>query len=374
MTAKLIAGERLAWDELVKTTGYVVKKDQIGKSLVVFTDHDKKEHSLLLASQTEFHVDGAWGSIADFEPNQSVYLIATTNEKKELVAVHALANDISMQIMSRPYLLKEYDSRTGRLAILDEKSRQVPVEMRVSEKTSFHVKERDEIKPGGVFYCNMTRAGSEYLAIELLDPPAMEARRNQRWKQQRDNLDRNGLLATVTEVDATNNRMRAIVRRSDAWYARWIKLNDTVGLMDRAREKTSCTVTEVHPDYSRIRVRLNFPATARSGIQPGDDVAIFTKLPEPASFETPPDLGRFTDRQERIDYFMSTIYCPCGMMGTSCAGHWNTLAACKLHGCGMPNLITKLIGNRIDEGQDDKAILAELVQRDGANILRLHQN
>ncbi|MEO8429837.1 MAG: hypothetical protein ABI651_22335, partial [Verrucomicrobiota bacterium] len=68
------------------------------------------------------------------------------------------------------------------------------------------------------------------------------------------------------------------------------------------------------------------------------------------------------------------IYCPCGMMGDSCAGHWNTLAACKLHGCGMPNLITKLIGERIDAGQNDEAIFAELVQRNGKNILKLHQN
>jgi hypothetical protein len=91
-------------------------------------------------------------------------------------------------------------------------------------------------------------------------------------------------------------------------------------------------------------------------------------------FETPPDLGRFTNRQERIDYLVSTIYCPCGMMGDSCAGHWITLAACKLHGCGMPNLIAKLAGEWTEAGKSDEAILAELVKRYGKNVLRLHQN
>src|SRR5882672_139587 len=122
MAAKLIEGERLDWDKLVKMTGYLLKKDRVGRSLTVFTDDDKKEHSLLLTPQTEFHVEGAWGSIADFEPNESVYLIA----------INALADDISMQAMSRPYVLKEYDAQEGRLVFVDEKLRKAPVDLKVS--------------------------------------------------------------------------------------------------------------------------------------------------------------------------------------------------------------------------------------------------
>ena len=133
-------------------------------------------------------------------------------------------------------------------------------------------------------------------------------------------------------------------------------------------------MADVHPDYSRVRIRLDFSDTALGNIQFGDELALFISLPDKISFETPPDLGRFAGRQERIDYLLSTIYCPCGMMGDSCAGHWNTLAACKLHGCGMPNLISKLAGDWIDLGRSDEAILAELVRRNGKNVLKIHQN
>jgi len=374
MTAKLIEGERLDWDKLVKTSGYLVAKDGASKSLTIFTDHDKKEHSLLLTPQTEFHVDGAWGSIADFEPNEGVYLIATTNERKELIAVHALADDISMQAMSRPYVLKEYNAQQGRLVLVDEKLRKAAIELKVSAELKFLSKQPDAMKAGEAFYCNTTRAGSKRTATELLDKPAFEARRQQRLKKQREGLNRNGLMGTVVEVDGANNRMGVMVRRSDASYARWLKVNDTVGLKNQGGEKTSCTVAEVRPDYSRIRIRLGFANVTVPRVQCGEEVAIFLKLPEQTSFEMPPDLGRFAERQERIDYLLSTIYCPCGMMGDSCAGHWNTLAACKLHGCGMPNLITKLIGERIDAGKSDEAILVELVQRNGKNVLNLHQN
>ena len=165
-----------------------------------------------------------------------------------------------------------------------------------------------------------------------------------------------------------------IVRRADAWYARSLKTNDAIALMGQEGEKTSCLVADVRPDYSRVRLRLQFPESSALKVKAGDSVALFIKLPDAVNFETPPDLGRFTDRRERIDYLLSTIYCPCGMMGDSCAGHWNTLAACKLHGCGMPNLVSKLAGEWIDAGKSDEAILAALVQRYGKNVLKPHLN
>ena len=66
LVAKLIEGERLDWDQLVKTAGYVVKRDSGRKTITVFTENDKEEHELLLTPHTEFHVDGAWGRCGGF--------------------------------------------------------------------------------------------------------------------------------------------------------------------------------------------------------------------------------------------------------------------------------------------------------------------
>ena len=374
LTAKLIAGERLDWDKLVKTTGYLLKKDSAAKSLTVFTDHDKREHQLLVTSQTEFHVEGAWGSMADFTPNQSVYLLATTDEKTNLVSVHAITDDLSLQAMSRPYVLKEYDQREGRMVLVDAEGRRAPLDLQVNRKTKFLTQQGAAIKPGSTVYCNVVRQVSESTATELFDAASFDARRKKRLERQRNELTKNGLTGTVMEVDGANHRIGVMVRRADAWFARFFKVNSSVRIISQHCERTACTVAAVHPDYSRVRIRLECPVSVFSSIQTGDELALFAKLPDKINFDTPPDLGRFTDRQERIDYLLSTIYCPCGMMGDSCAGHWNTLAACKLHGCGMPNLISKLAGEWIGAGKSDEAILAELVQRYGKNVLKLHQN
>jgi Protein of unknown function (DUF3179) len=369
MVARLIDGERLDWDKLVKTSGYVVTIDPSSGWLTVFADHDKTEHRLSLTSQTEYHVDGAWGSSSDFQSGQCVYLIATTNERKELVGVHALVNDLSVQAMSRPYVVKSFDPNEGHLVFSDESGRKGPAGLRVGRETVILTAGGADLKVGDVLYCNMRRTGSDRTVTELLDTPAFEARRDRRLRRQRESLAKSGLPGTVLDVDRENSRMEVIVRRSEAWYARSLRTNDGIGVRVRAGEKMSCQVAEVHPDYSRTRLRLQLSDSDALKANPGDGVALVTKLPDTVDFESPPDLGRFTDRQKRIDYMLSTIYCPCGMMGDSCAGHWNTLAACKLHGCGMPNLVSKLAGEWIDAGKSDADILAALVQRFGKGIL-----
>jgi hypothetical protein len=383
LVARLIEGERLDWDQLVKTAGYVVKKDPARKTITVFSENDMKEHELLLTPQTEFHVDGAWGAPADFAPGQSVYLIITTNQKKELVAVHAIADDISMQAMSRPFVLKEYDKGNGRIVFADEKERKAPMDLRVNATTRFLTTQQKAVTSGNLLYCNMSRAGSERVAMEVLDVATFEVRRNSRLQKQRAELVTTGLSGTVIGLDQTKHQVTVMVRRADTWYARSLKPNDAVGLMETRNAEsearngpsiTSARVTDVHPDYSRVRIRFDFADAALPEVKPGDEVALFATLPDKIDFDTPPDLGRFTARQDRIDYLLSTIFCPCGMLGTSCAGHWNTLAACKLHGCGMPNLVSKVIGERIDAGQTDATILAELVRKNGRNVLKPHQN
>jgi hypothetical protein len=62
------------------------------------------------------------------------------------------------------------------------------------------------------------------------------------------------------------------------------------------------------------------------------------------------------------------------MLVTSCAGHWNTLAACKIHGCGMPNLMTRQLGTWIDAGKDDAEIFTALQKEHGGEVVAIHQN
>ena len=367
---------RSDWDQHVKTTGRIIRLDDAGKTVTAFADSDKKEHLVRLTPHTEFFVHGAWGTAADFVPGQRIYLIVLTDDQKEWTTAHTMADEISMQAMSRPFVLKQYAEHDHKLLFTDEKERKAPADLITNAQTHFAVLNHEPLQSGQAYYFNSREQNNTHLAMAVLDAGSFDAERRTRLKQQRDLAAENGLVATILEVDEPNHQVALLVRRADAWYARLLKINDHVAVKsaDRQSAGSQFTVADVRPDYARMRVRLEAGSSEMAQFRRGEEVRLLMKIPEAVDPEMPPDLGRFIERQERIDYFLSTVYCSCGMMGTSCAGHWNTLAACKLHGCGMPNLMTKLLGDWIDSGKNDGEIMEALIKREGKIALRPHQN
>jgi hypothetical protein len=88
--------------------------------------------------------------------------------------------------------------------------------------------------------------------------------------------------------------------------------------------------------------------------------------------DLPPDLDRPRSRQERIDWFLATIYCTCKVKGDTCTGHFYTLASCNPNACGMPNIMRKRVAEKIDRGLTDKQVLEELLKEQGPDLLRPH--
>jgi hypothetical protein len=95
----------------------------------------------------------------------------------------------------------------------------------------------------------------------------------------------------------------------------------------------------------------------------------------PAGVETaalPPDVDRPRTRDERLDWFLASIYCTCGVKGDRCTGHFYTLASCNVNGCGAPNAMRKKVGEMIDKGMTDRQIFEALLQEHGPNLVRVH--
>src|SRR5262249_42016844 len=175
------------------------------------------------------------------------------------------------------------------------------------------------------YFFNSRDQDDRRIMTEIFDPALLETDRQARLEQHRDRAAENGLLATLLEADESSHRVALLVRRADAWFARFLKPNDRVVVTAANSRSTSdqFTVAEVRPDYARMRVLLDIGSSALPRFAPGEEVRIQMKIPGAIDYERPPDLDRFGERQDRIDYSLSTIYCSCGMIGTSCAGHWN---------------------------------------------------
>ena len=86
----------------------------------------------------------------------------------------------------------------------------------------------------------------------------------------------------------------------------------------------------------------------------------------------PPDIDRPRTRTERIEWFLASTYCTCGVGKDTCTGHFYTLAACNPNGCGMPKRMRATIGAKIDRGLSDRQIFDELLKERGPALLRPH--
>ncbi len=86
----------------------------------------------------------------------------------------------------------------------------------------------------------------------------------------------------------------------------------------------------------------------------------------------PPDLDRPRARAERVEWFLATVYCTCGVGKDVCTGHFYTLASCNPNGCGMPHHMRDQVGEMIDRGLTDRQVLDQLVKDYGPLLLRPH--
>jgi hypothetical protein len=74
----------------------------------------------------------------------------------------------------------------------------------------------------------------------------------------------------------------------------------------------------------------------------------------------------------KAEWFLASVYCPCGVTGDGCTGDFYTLASCNPNACGMPNFMRKKVAAKIDKGLSDKQIFEELVKEYGPDLVRPH--
>ena len=88
--------------------------------------------------------------------------------------------------------------------------------------------------------------------------------------------------------------------------------------------------------------------------------------------EYPPDLGRERTKEERVEWFLASIYCSCRIGKDTCTGMFYTLASCNPSGCGMPNFTRDEIRDLIAKGKSDREIWDSLLKDRGPLMLKPH--
>ena len=203
-------------------------------------------------------------------------------------------------------------------------------------------------------------------------PEAIDAKRaaQQAWLRERWVAD--GLPGTLTFHHVFSGELELTLDHEAMRWGRSLATGDTVRLA--ADPPITAVVKAVAPWRERTRVRLVVGELESSELKIGQRLAV-VMTPPAAAVETslyPPDIDRPRSKADRVEWFLASTYCTCGVGKNTCTGHFYTVASCNPNGCGMPNHRRAEVGKMIDRGLTDREIFDALRKDAGPLLTRPH--
>jgi hypothetical protein len=338
-------------------------------------EHEKQAKEWPVVPDAEVKVAGWWGRLNQFHPGDRVWVWFKTNRAKQPVAVSMLADELSEQAIHGDGLVVESCTDTQLVVRLPAGS---PRTLMLDHTAFYRGKEKASLaglrKGERVFVVSTPR-----VVHLILDPAALEVRRAEQRAALRKRWTNEGLPGTVTFLHVFSGEMDFMLDHEAQRWGRSLRPGDKVSLVEGPREGATAApipavVREVRPWRERTQLRLVVNGTDQADLAIGRRLRLrMTPLAEEADTALlPPDVDRPRSREERLDWFLCTVYCPCQVPHDVCTGDFYTLASCNPNGCGMPHVLRGVIGKMIDQGKTDRQILEQLMKDYGPGLLRQH--
>jgi hypothetical protein len=311
-----------------------------------------------LAPDAEVKVMGWWGRLDQLVPGDRVWVWFQTDRKKQPAAVAMLADEISQQdIHGKGVTLEAIEA--GTITVRPVKG---------EKRTLKAAAPATDLAAGGLAY--VQSSGDK--ARLVLTPAAFEDRRNEQKAALRKRWADEGLPGTVTFLHRFSGEMELMLDHEAMRWGRSLLLGDKVSLT--ADPPIAAVVKHVKPWRERTQVRLVVHGADQTDLRLGQRVRLKMQAPaaEVDSAVLPPDLDRPRSPEERVEWFLASIYCTCKVMNDTCTGHFYTLASCNPNGCGMPNALRKTVAGLIEQGLSDRQIFEALLKEHGPDLLRPH--
>lgn len=375
---KEIAGKADVLKHVAKRFATLRAVDVQRRQVVLQLDGEDGPRTWSVNPDAELKVYGWWGRLEQFTTGDRVWVWFSVNRKKEPKSILMLADEISEQdIHGLPHELLSFDT-DKRIATVKSKlsgTRQLKAaeKLRVSD----YVGQRIYVQSAG-----------DKLRLVATEEQLVSLRARQR-EYLRELWRKTGLPGTVTFLHPLGGEMELMLDHEAIRWGRYLKTGDEVTihvaeakpmLPDRATpfERVApikAQVKHVKPWRERTSVRL----VTNSGLDQADlqiGLRVQLRVPEPPKevqvSGSPTDIGRLKSKQQRIDWFLASIYCSCKIAGDRCTGMFYTLASCNVNACGMPNRMRGKVAELIDQGKTDEQIWQALQKLRGPMVVKQH--
>jgi hypothetical protein len=308
-----------------------------------------------LTPDAEVKVAGWWGRLDQLKPADRVWAWFKTDRSGQPVGIFMLADELSEQDIHGPGVTV-VSQADGKLTLKPSRGANRTLKGALAA-----------LPTGSKVY---VQSSSDQVRT-ILNREEFEEARGRQQAALRKRWLHDGLPGTVTFLHLSGEMDYMLDHEAMRW-GRSLKPGDSVSL--RTATPIPAVVKEVRPWRERTQLRLVMAGADQADLHLGQRVGLKMTAP-PAGVEAsplPPDLGRFTKKHDRVEWFLASIYCTCGVAGDGCTGHFYTLASCNPNACGMPNHMRKIIAQKIDKGLTDKQIFEELLKEHGTDLVRPH--
>jgi hypothetical protein len=290
--------------------------DAKNRTVTLLLDGDKTEKVWPVEADAELKVAGWWGRLEQFHEGQRVWAWLKLDRKKQPISVVMLADE-----------LNEWDMHGSLRKKQSGPPRFPPEEVELKRSA-----QKDWLR--------------------------------KRWAE-------DGLPGTLTMHHVFSGELEIALDHEAMRWGRSLSAGDVVHLTVVPPIKG--VIRAVTPWRERTVVRLVVGELESSELKTGQRLGL--KMTPPAGLDEnpyPPDIDRPRSGSERVEWFLASVYCTCGVDKDICTGHFYTLASCNPNGCGMPNNTRKRITEMIDRGLTDRQIFDELRKSSGPLLLRPH--
>lgn len=330
--------------------------DVAGRRVTLLIEGEKLPKVWTVAPEAEIKIDGWWGQLDQFTLGDRIWVWFQTDRKKQAVAVAMLADELS-----------EQDIHGGGVTLVRRLEDSIAIKGKKTER-KLKAKDAGALTVGNRVY--VQSSGDK--ARIVLDTAGFEARRTAQRAALRKRWIDEGLPGTVTFLHRFSGEMEIMLDHEAMRWGRSLKLGDKVTLA--AQPPIAGIVKEVRPWRERTQLRLVVNSFDQTELALGQRMRLKMAAPseEVDTAKLPPDMDRPRTREERVEWFLASIYCSCAVPGDVCTGHFYTLASCNPNGCGMPRHMREMVGEQIDKGKTDKQIFELLLKEHGPDLLRQH--
>jgi hypothetical protein len=321
-----------------------------------------------LTPDAEVKVAGWWGRLDQLTAGDRVWVWFKWDRRKQPVAVSLLADEPSEQDIHGPGVtLQARDAETLTLQPVKGK-RRVLQAAKAEVYRGPGPAALDSLPAGAKVY--VQSAGDQVRRI--YDSAAFEARRGEQKAALRKRWADEGLPGTVVFQHHFSGEMDFMLDHEALRWGRSLKPGDKVTLV--AEPPITAVVRHVRPWREHTELRLVVSGVEQADLTLGERLRL-KMTPPPSDVDTatlPPDLDRPRSKDERVEWFLASVYCTCKVKGDVCTGMFYTLASCNPNGCGMPSAVRKRVAEMIDKGLTDAQIFEELLKEQGPDLLRPH--